>query len=175
MLVIVPSCGQKDSPDRVLRIDEPIDDGVSAQIAQEFAEFAVQNSTPVMLEVNSPGGKVLATLALIREIKASSISIHSHSTDGAGGLSNFVLAAAEEGQRSCDSGALFHFPEIWSDLSPDVMDKVKWGVRIQLLDVFGENSSPMIDVLFSGRVLSAEEAKALGFIDRIDTPKQSGS
>ena len=168
VLLVTPSCGHRGSPDRVLRIDEPIDDAFGARIAHELAEFASESTAPIMLEINSPGGTGFATLALIRDIKASSVPIHSHSTDGVGGYSNFVLAAGEQGQRSCDSGALFHFPELSPDLHPDISDKVKRGVRIQLLDVFGESSSSMVDVLFSGRVLSAEDAKSLGFVDRID-------
>jgi ATP-dependent Clp protease protease subunit len=146
--------------------------GVSAKT---FAEALNAITAPTIhLHINSPGGDVFEARAMAAAIKSHKSTIVSHIDGLAASAATYVAIAAKEVEMA--EGSFFMIHKAWAigvgnadDMRQlaSVLDKVDESIVADYMKKTGKTKDELIAAMSAETWYSAQEAKDVGFADRI--------
>ncbi len=167
--------------ERIIFLSEEVDDGIAnAIVAYLLYLDSDDQSKPIYLYINSPGGSVTAGLAIydtMRHIKSEVVTI---CVGLAASMGSFLLAGGTKGKRLAlpHSRIMIHQPSGGTrgqatDIEIEAREILR--IRQQLNEIYAENTGQPLEKIERDMdrdfFMSAEEARNYGLIDRvIETP-----
>ena len=158
---------------RISLAGEITDETASQTIAYLLFLQSENSKESITIDINSPGGSVTASLAIIDTLRIISCPVCTHCVGMASGTALNILAAGKKGLRSTKSGATLSFTKIFSrdekvtQVSIDEINRLKEILVAQFKrDTFlsNENIRKAFD---QSRAFSTEEAIAYGLVDDV--------
>ncbi len=135
---------------------------------------------PVVLAVDSPGGLVTATLAIIDAIQQLRCPVHTHVHGSAGGAAAVVVACGRPGHRRATRTSSFALRRSKARrvLDPAIaeieIERVDARLAAKLANAIGRSLEATREEMATERNLSAEEARKLGLIDEVASLSRLG-
>jgi ATP-dependent Clp protease protease subunit len=168
--------------ERVVFLNGPIDDGVSALICAQLLYLEAENpKKQIDLYVNSPGGVVTSGLAIYDTMQYIKSPVATLCMGMAASMGSFLLMAGEAGQRVSLPNAriMLHQPSGGfrgqaSDIERHAEDMIKTKRRLNELYAkhCGRTYQEVETTLDRDHFMDAEEAKAWGIVDRVQTSRE---
>jgi ATP-dependent Clp protease protease subunit len=163
--------------ERIIFLNGPIDDGVSALICAQLLFLEADNpKKEVFLYINSPGGVVTSGLAIYDTMQYIKSPVSTFCMGMAASMGSFLLMAGEPGQRICLPNAriILHQPSGGfsgqaSDIERHAEDIIK--TKRQLNNIYAKHCGRTYEeverTLDRDNFMDAEEAKAWGLVDHV--------
>ena len=163
--------------ERVVFLNGPIDDGVSALICAQLLFLEAENpKKQIDMYINSPGGVVSAGFAIYDTMQYIKSPVSTLCMGMAASMGSFLLMAGEPGLRSCLTNAsiLLHQPSGGfqgqaSDIERHAEDIVK--TKRRMISLYAKHCGRTLDevehTLDRDSFMTAEEAKAWGLVDNV--------
>lgn len=170
--------------ERILFLGSEVNDGIAnSLVAQMLYLDSDDNSKPIYLYINSPGGSVTAGLAIFDTIQYVKSEVITICVGLAASMGAFLLAAGTKGKRLALPHAriMIHQPlggtsqRQASDIEIEAREilRIKDMLNQSLADMSGQTLEKIAKDTDRDYFLSAAEAKAYGLIDRvIDHPSE---
>jgi len=166
--------------ERILFLGQEVNDGIAnSLVAQMLYLDSDDNSKPIYLYINSPGGSVTAGLAIYDTIKYVKCDVVTICVGLAASMGAFLLAAGTKGKRVAlpHSRIMIHQPLGGTSQrqASDIEIEAKEILRIidmlnmSMADMTGQSFEKIEKDTDRDYFLSAEEAKNYGLIDRVIT------
>lgn len=168
---------------RVLYFEDTVDDATVADARGTLRYWTMQDEAddvkrPILIKFKSPGGSVIDGLDFydyIMDLRAQGWQIDTRATGIAASMAGVLLQAGEERQITHHSTLHLHeVSSLYLGKMSDVADNVNFSKTLQkkLCDIYASRSrlsSRQVHNLMERKevFLSAEEALAKGFVDRI--------
>ena len=164
--------------ERILFLGGEVNDGVAnALVAQMLYLDSEDSSKPIYLYINSPGGSVTAGLAIYDTIQYIKSDVVTICVGLAASMGAFLLGAGTKGKRVAlpHSRIMIHQPlggtaqRQASDIEIEAREilRMKDQLNKQLAEMSGQTIEKITKDTDRDYVLSAEDAKAYGLIDRV--------
>jgi len=166
--------------ERILFLGQEVNDGIAnSLVAQLLYLDSDDNSKPIYLYINSPGGSVTAGLAIYDTITYVKSDVVTICVGLAASMGAFLLAAGTKGTRVAlpHSRIMIHQPfggtsqrqasEI--EIEPKEILRIKDMLNMSMADMTGQSFEKIEKDTDRDYFLSAEEAKNYGLIDRVIT------
>ncbi len=168
--------------ERIIFLNGPIDDGVSALICAQLLFLEAENpKKQIDLYINSPGGVVTSGLAIYDTMQYIKSPVATLCMGMAASMGSFLLMAGEAGQRVALPNAriMLHQPSGGfrgqaSDIERHAEDIVKTKRRLNELYAkhCGRTYEEVERTLDRDHFMDAEEAKAWGIVDRVESARE---
>ncbi|MCP9884547.1 ATP-dependent Clp protease proteolytic subunit [Synechococcus sp. ATX 2A4] len=170
--------------ERILFLGSEVNDSIAnSLVAQMLYLDSDDNSKPIYLYINSPGGSVTAGLAIFDTIQYVKSEVITICVGLAASMGAFLLAAGTKGKRLALPHAriMIHQPlggtsqRQASDIEIEAREilRIKDMLNQSLADMSGQSLEKIAKDTDRDYFLSAAEAKAYGLIDRvIDHPSE---
>jgi len=166
--------------ERILFLGQEVNDGIAnSLVAQMLYLDSDDNSKPIYLYINSPGGSVTAGLAIYDTIKYVNSDVVTICVGLAASMGAFLLAAGTKGKRVAlpHSRIMIHQPlggtsqRQASDIEIEAKEilRIKDMLNMSMADMTGQSFEKIEKDTDRDYFLSAEEAKNYGLIDRVIT------
>ena len=166
--------------ERILFLGQEVNDGIAnSLVAQMLYLDSDDNSKPIYLYINSPGGSVTAGLAIYDTIKYVKSDVVTICVGLADSMGAFLLAAGTKGKRVAlpHSRIMIHQPlggtsqRQASDIEIEAKEilRIKDMLNMSMADMTGQSFEKIEKDTDRDYFLSAEEAKNYGLIDRVIT------
>jgi len=166
--------------ERILFLGQEVNDGIAnSLVAQMLYLDSDDNSKPIYLYINSPGGSVTAGLAIYDTIKYVKSYVVTICVGLAASMGAFLLAAGTKGKRVAlpHSRIMIHQPlggtsqRQASDIEIEAKEilRIKDMLNMSMADMTGQSFEKIEKDTDRDYFLSAEEAKNYGLIDRVIT------
>jgi len=163
--------------ERVVFLNGPIDDGVSALICAQLLFLEAENpKKQIDMYINSPGGVVTSGYAIYDTMQYIKSPVSTLCMGMAASMGSFLLMAGEPGLRSCLTNAsiMLHQPSGGfqgkaSDIERHAEDIIKTKKRMNVLYAkhCGRTEEEVERTLDRDYFMTAEEAKAWGLVDNV--------
>mmetsp|Transcript_10659 Transcript_10659/g.19232 ORF Transcript_10659/g.19232 Transcript_10659/m.19232 type:complete len:265 (-) Transcript_10659:1392-2186(-) len=163
--------------ERIIFLGQEIDDEIANQIIAVMLYLESEDNTkPIYLYINSPGGSVIAGLAMydtMRHIKSEIVTIN---VGLAASMASFLLGAGEKGKRLAlpHSRTMIHQPMGGAQgQASDIKVEAEQILRIKknLINEYsrmtGQSYDKLVKDLDRDNFMSAYEAKDYGLIDQV--------
>jgi len=163
--------------ERIIFLAQEIDDEIANQIIGVLLYLDSEDSTkPIYLYINSPGGSVLAGLALYDTIKHIKSEVVTINVGLAASMASFILGAGSKGKRLAlpNSRVMIHQPMGGArgqaeDIKVEASQIMK--IRDNLVRVYsmqtGQTEESVKKDLDRDNFMGAKEAKEYGIIDQV--------
>jgi len=166
--------------ERILFLGQEVNDGIAnSLVAQMLYLDSDDNSKPIYLYINSPGGSVTAGLAIYDTIIYVKCDVVAICVGLAASMGAFLLAAGTKGKRVAlpHSRIMIHQPlggtsqRQASDIEIEAKEilRIKDMLNMSMSDMTGQSFEKIEKDTDRDYFLSAEEAKNYGLIDRVIT------
>jgi len=166
--------------ERILFLGQEVNDGIAnSLVAQMLYLDSDDNSKPIYLYINSPGGSVTAGLAIYDTIQYVKSDVVTICVGLAASMGAFLLAAGTKGKRVAlpHSRIMIHQPlggtsqRQASDIEIEAKEilRIKDMLNMSMSDMTGQSFEKIEKDTDRDYFLSAEEAKNYGLIDRVIT------
>ena len=166
--------------ERILFLGQEVNDGIAnSLVAQMLYLDSDDNTKPIYLYINSPGGSVTAGLAIYDTIKYVISDVVTICVGLAASMGAFLLAAGTKGKRVAlpHSRIMIHQPlggtsqRQASDIEIEAKEilRIKDMLNMSMADMTGQSFEKIEKDTDRDYFLSAEEAKNYGLIDRVIT------
>ncbi|MBO8232479.1 ATP-dependent Clp protease proteolytic subunit [Prochlorococcus marinus str. MU1402] len=166
--------------ERILFLGQGVDDAIANNIvAQMLYLDSEDNSKPIYLYINSPGGSVSAGLMMYDTMKYLKSDVVTICVGLAASMGAFLLAAGTKGKRVAlpNSRIMIHQPlggtsqRQASDIEIEANEilRMKDMLNMSMADMTGQTFEKIEKDTDRDYFLSAEEAKNYGLIDRVIT------
>jgi len=166
--------------ERILFLGQEVNDGIAnSLVAQMLYLDSDDNSKPIYLYINSPGGSVTTGLAIYDTIKYVKSDVVTICVGLAASMGAFLLAAGTKGKRVAlpHSRIMIHQPlggtsqRQASDIEIEAKEilRIKDMLNMSMADMTGQSFEKIEKDTDRDYFLSAEEAKNYGLIDRVIT------
>ena len=163
--------------ERIIFLNGPIDDGVSALICAQLLFLEADNpKKEIFLYINSPGGVVTSGFAVYDTMQYIKSPVSTFCMGVAASMGSFLLMAGEPGQRICLPNAriILHQPSGGfsgqaSDVERHAEDIIKTKRQLNTLYAkhCGRTYEEVERTLDRDNFMDAEEAKAWGLVDHV--------
>ena len=164
--------------ERILFLGQEVNDGIAnSLVAQMLYLDSDDNSKPIYLYINSPGGSVTAGLAIYDTIKYVKSDVVTICVGLAASMGAFLLAAGTKGKRVAlpHSRIMIHQPlggtsqRQASDIEIEAKEilRIKDMLNNSMAEMTGQTFEKIEKDTDRDYFLSAEEAKNYGLIDRV--------
>ena len=163
--------------DRIIFLNGPIDDGVSALVCAQLLHLEAENpKKEIQMYINSPGGIVTSGLAIYDTMQYIKSPVITLCLGMAASMGSFLLMAGAPGRRIAlpNARVVLHQPSGGfqgqaSDIERHAEDIVRLKRQINLIYAkhCGRTYDEVERTLDRDRFLTAEEAKAWGIVDHI--------
>jgi len=164
--------------ERILFLGSEVNDGVAnALVAQMLYLDSEDNSKPIYLYINSPGGSVTAGLAIFDTMQYVKSEVVTICVGLAASMGAFLLAAGSKGKRLAlpHSRIMIHQPlggtsqRQASDIEIEAREilRIKDMLNQSMADMTGQPLDRIAKDTDRDYFLSAAEAKEYGLIDRV--------
>src|SRR6202012_526026 len=171
--------------ERVIFLNGPVEDGMSALICPQLLFLEAENpQKEISMYINSPGGSVTAGFAIYDTMQYIRSPVATLCVGMAASMGSFLLMAGEPGQRGALPNAriMLHQPSGGfrgqaSDIERHAEDIVRTKRRLNELyaEHCGRTYEEVERTLDRDHFMNAEEAKAWGIVDRVDTAREDKS
>ena len=170
--------------ERVVFLNGPIDDGVSALICAQLLFLESENpKKEIAMYINSPGGVVTAGLSIYDTMQFIRPKVSTMCVGQAASMGSLLLTAGEKGMRYTlpNSRVMLHQPSGGfqgqaSDIQRHAEDILK--VKRRLNEIYvqhtGQTYETIDRTLDRDHFMSAEEAKAFGIVDEVIAKRTDG-
>ena len=166
--------------ERILFLGCEVNDAVAnALVAQVLYLDSDDNSKPIYLYINSPGGSVTAGLAIYDTIQYVKSEVVTICVGLAASMGAFLLASGAKGKRLAlpHSRVMIHQPlggtarRQASDIEIEAKEilRIKDLLNARMAEMSGQSIEKIAKDSDRDYFMSAEEAKAYGLIDRVIT------
>ena len=166
--------------ERILFLGQEVNDGIAnSLVAQMLYLDSDDNSKPIYLYINSPGGSVTAGLAIYDTIQYVKSDVVTICVGLAASMGAFLLAAGTKGKRVAlpHSRIMIHQPlggtsqRQASDIEIEAKEilRIKDMLNMSMADMTGQSFEKIEKDTDRDYFISAEEAKNYGLIDRVIT------
>ena len=165
--------------ERIIFLGQEIDDEICNQIiAVMLFSDAEDPEKPLYLYINSPGGSVIAGLALYDTIPHIGSQVITVNIGMAASMASFILGAGERGKRIAlpNSRVMIHQPMGGSEgqaedirVEAEQILKIKGTLVTMYSQMTGNSREQIIKDLDRDNYMSAEQALDYGLIDKIVT------
>lgn len=162
---------------RTFRLEGPITDESAQQCIAMLLFWRMENpKEPGRIEIDSPGGSVTATLAILDTMAFVGYPVHTHCPEFACASAALILARGTKGFRSAGKNATIAQSPIKGGVENPTADLEKvvefmMKLRNRVIDEFrtatGQTREEITEAQEHERVYSAGEALACGYIDHI--------
>lgn len=163
--------------ERVIFINGPIDDGVSALVCAQLLYLEAENpKKEIALYINSPGGVVSSGLAIYDTMQYVRCTVSTLCMGTARSMGSFLLMAGAAGRRMClpNASVMLHQPSGGfqgqaSDIERHAEDIIKLKKRLNRLyaEHCGRSYEEVERTLDRDHFMTAEEAMEWGVIDEV--------
>ena len=164
--------------ERILFLGQEVNDGIAnSLVAQMLYLDSDDNSKPIYLYINSPGGSVTAGLAIYDTIQYVKSDVVTICVGLAASMGAFLLGAGTKGKRVAlpHSRIMIHQPlggtsqRQASDIEIEAREilRIKDMLNNSMADMTGQSFEKIEKDTDRDYFLSAEEAKNYGLIDRV--------
>jgi ATP-dependent Clp protease, protease subunit len=163
--------------DRIVWLGEGIDNNVANSVVQQLLALQMDDQTrPITLYINSPGGSIVDGMAIYDTIRRSPCPVHAVVAGMAASMGAVILSGCTKGQRAIlpHGEVLLHQPLGGArGQATDVEISAKRILKMKemLLQLLADNCGKPLERLAEDcdrdYWLDAAEAKAYGIIDRI--------
>ena len=164
--------------ERILFLGQEVSDGIAnSLVAQMLYLDSEDSSKPIYLYINSPGGSVTAGLAIYDTMQYVKSDVVTICVGLAASMGAFLLAAGSKGKRLAlpHSRIMIHQPlggtsqRQASDIEIEAREilRIKDMLNRSLADMCGQPLEKVTTDTDRDDVLSAEEAREYGLIDRV--------
>ncbi len=155
---------------RIVRLDGEITDA-TAQIAIAqllFLQYQDERQ-PITLRVESPGGSLVAGMAVVDTVRDLRPPVHTRALAMAHGVALIVLASGCKGERVVGPAAELSLTPIDSAAgSPADANRIRHQVAGVIAELCGQHPEAVAPHLLAGRSLTPSEAVACGLADRVE-------
>ena len=165
--------------ERIIFLGQEIDDEICNQIiAVMLFSDSEDSSKPLYLYINSPGGSVIAGLALYDTMQHIASPVITCNIGMAASMASFILGAGERGKRIAlpNSRVMIHQPMGGSEgqaedirVEAEQILKIKGTLVTMYSQMTGNPREKIIKDLDRDNYMSAQEALSYGLIDKIVT------
>lgn len=165
------------SRERVIYLGREIDDMVCNQIISVMLFADAENSAdPLYLYINSPGGSVIAGLAVYDTMQHIGSPVITANTGMAASMASFILGAGERGKRVAlpNSRVMVHQPMGGSEgqaedvrVEAEQILKIKGTLVTMYSEMTGQSREKIVKDLGHDNYMSAQQALDYGLIDKI--------
>jgi len=165
--------------ERIIFLGQEIDDEICNQIiAVMLFSDSEEPGKPLYLYINSPGGSVIAGLALYDTIQHIGSEVITCNIGMAASMASFILGAGERGKRIAlpHSRVMIHQPMGGSEgqaedirVEAEQILKIKGTLVTMYAQMTGQTRERIIKDLDRDNYMSAQQALEYGLIDRIVT------
>ena len=164
---------------RVLYLGQEIDDEEMNRVIAELLFLDAEEVANQYLYINSPGGSVIAGLALYDTIGHINSEVVTVNVGMAASMASFILGAGERGKRIAlpHSRVMIHQPMGGSTgqaedirIEAEQILKIKGTLVTMYAQMTGNTRENIIQELDRDNYMSAQEALEFGIIDRIAEP-----
>jgi ATP-dependent Clp protease protease subunit len=169
--------------ERVVFLNGPIDDGTSALICAQLLFLEAENpKKQIDLYINSPGGVVTSGLAIYDTMQYIKSPVATLCMGMAASMGSFLLMAGEAGFRVALPNAriMLHQPSGGfrgqaSDIERHAEDIIRTKRRLNELYAkhCGRSYDEVEKTLDRDHFMDADEAKAWGIVDRVESSRES--
>ena len=168
--------------ERIIFLNGPIDDGVSALICAQLLFLESENpKKKIDMYINSPGGMVTSGFAIYDTMQYIKSPVSTVCMGMAASMGSFLLAAGEKGHRMALPNAriMVHQPSGGfsgqaSDIERHAEDIVK--TKRRLNEIYARHTGQPVEViertLDRDYFMTAEEAKDFGLVDAVYDPRE---
>lgn len=163
----------------VLAIDDEI--GFWGTQPREFRDAlaAVEGDT-LEVQINSPGGDVMAGLGMYNMLRNSGKTVVTRVTGVAASIASIIMLAGDTREMPSNAFAMIHsvMSGAWGTADEireqaDVVDKVQTSLRNIYIDRMGIDEAKATELMAKDSWLTAEECLALGFVTKVVDPVQA--
>jgi ATP-dependent Clp endopeptidase proteolytic subunit ClpP len=170
--------GNRMYPERILHLGQEIDDGVINQIIATMLFMDAEEEKRQTLYINSPGGSVIAGLALYDTMQHVNSPVATVNLGMAASMASFLLGAGERGNRLAlpDSRVMIHQPmggtegdAVAADprVEADQVMHIKDTILTLYADMTGKTRADLERDLSYDNYMSSQDAMKYGLVDRI--------
>jgi ATP-dependent protease ClpP protease subunit len=166
--------------ERTLKIQDDITEQTAHDIAQALQRLVSQeNAVPIIIIIDTPGGWVDAMNDIVTAIKACQAPVHGLVTGKAHSAGFLILQHCAKRQAYAGATILFHAPRITAETMsrlitfPAEEDFVEYDSELHremialIAGRSGRSQDEIRELAKQERIVSAQEALALGLIDEI--------
>jgi ATP-dependent Clp protease protease subunit len=168
--------------ERIVFLGGPINDQVANTVIAQLLYLESENpDKDISLYINSPGGSVTATMAMLDTMNYVQSQIQTICIGMAASGAAVLLSAGEQGKRYCleNSEVMIHQPHGGAEgQATDIEIQAEWLAKIKerINEILAENTGQSLekieDDVERDFFMSAEEAKEYGIIDEIMQSKK---
>jgi ATP-dependent Clp protease protease subunit len=157
---------------RTIMLDAPVDDAVSSAVTAQLLYVADQGDDPIQLFVNSGGGSLSASFAIIDTIEAIDPEVATICMGQAAGTAVMIVAAGARGRRVAMPHSRMHL-EPFKPERDYRTDELEEFVRFRkecyerFAQLTGRTAEEIEADCEKGRILDAREALEYGIVDEI--------
>ncbi|MGJ0604876.1 ATP-dependent Clp protease proteolytic subunit [Cylindrospermopsis raciborskii] len=163
--------------ERIIFLTEEVDDSIANAIVAYLLYLDSDDQTkPIYLYINSPGGSVTAGMAIYDTIQYIKSEVVTICVGLAASMGSFLLAAGAKGKRLAlpHSRIMIHQPSGGtrgqaSDIEIEAREILR--IRHQLNQIYADNTGQVLSKIEKDMdrdfFMSAQEAKEYGLIDRV--------
>lgn len=165
--------------ERIIFLGQEIDDEICNQIIALMLFSDAENpNDPLYLYINSPGGSVIAGLALYDTMRHVSSPVITCNVGMAASMASFILGAGERGKRVAlpNSRVMIHQPMGGSEgqaedirVEAEQILKIKGTLVTMYAQMTGNTREQVFKDLDRDNYMSAQQALEYGLIDKIVT------
>ena len=164
---------------RLLYLGQEIEDMVMNQVIASMLFLDSQSEEPMHLYINSPGGSVIAGLALYDTMQHINSQVSTINIGMAASMASFILGAGARGKRLAlpNSQVMIHQPMGGPEgqaedvrVEAEQIYKIKDSLVTMYADMTGQTRGRMVQDLSFDNYMSAQRALEYGLIDKIVTP-----
>jgi ATP-dependent Clp protease protease subunit len=163
--------------ERIIFLTEEVDDGIANAIVAYLLYLDSEDQTkPIYLYINSPGGSVTAGMAIYDTMQYIKSEVVTICVGLAASMGSFLLAAGTQGKRLAlpHSRIMIHQPSGGTrgqatDIQIEAQEILR--IRSQLNQIYADNTGQALAKIEKDMdrdfFMSAQEAKEYGLIDRV--------
>ena len=158
---------------RVVLLRGPFEDEESTQIIAKLLFLQYQNAhEPITLLIDSPGGSVVAGMAIIDTIKKLTPPVHTRCEGRAQGMAAIILASGQHGERVVVRGSSVSLTPTTAG-KPGIADsdprlqRTQMALAKVLATATGRPAEAVSTDMVAGRSFEPDEAVEYGLADRV--------
>ena len=170
--------------DRIVMLGSPITDGLANSIIAQMFFLEMENpSKDIHLYINSPGGGIMAGLAIYDIMQFIKCNVHTYCIGMAASMGSLLLTAGKKRYILPHARVMIHQPLIaGGGLSGPVSDieihtKEMTFLKKKLTDIYvqhtGKKFNELTEAMDRDRYMGAEEAKNFGLVDEIVSTRKN--
>ena len=160
----------------VLALDEEI--GFWGVQASDFRNaLAAAEGDDLVVEINSPGGDVMAGLGMYNMLRNSGKTVTTRVTGVAASIASIIMLAGDKREMPSNAFAMVHSVQggAWGTAEEmrdqaDVIDKVQASLRNIYVDRMGIDEAKATEIMAKDTWLTAQECLELGFVTDVVDP-----